>query len=95
MTFKPLADRVLVRPLETPTTTAGGILIPTVAQEKPVEGIVVATGPGRYENGTFIPNSVQVGQKIVYGKWAGNEIVVEGEKLMIMEESQILGVVAA
>lgn len=95
MTFKPLADRILVRPMDAMTETAGGILIPSVAQEKPMEGIVVATGPGRYENGTFIANTVQVGDKVVYGKWTGSEIQVEGEKLMIMEESQILGVVAA
>lgn len=95
MTFKPLADRVLVRPVDAVTETAGGILIPSMAQEKPMESIVVATGPGRYESGKLIANTVQVGDKVVYGKWSGSEIQVNGEKLMIMEESQILGVVAA
>lgn len=94
MKFKPLADRVLVRPDDQLTTTPGGIIIPGTVQEKPMEGTVVASGPGRYLDGKFVANTVAVGDKIIYGKWSGNEIVIEGEKLMIMEESQILGVVA-
>lgn len=94
MKFKPLADRVLVRPDAQPDVTLGGIIIPGTAQEKPMEGIVEASGPGRYVDGKFVANTVAVGDRVVYGKWSGNEIVVEGEKLMIMEESQILGVVA-
>ena len=93
MKFKPLADRVLVRPDVQPTMI-GGIIIPDTVQEKPMEGIVVATGAGRYVDGKFVANTVMVGDRVIYGKWSGNEIVVDGEKLMIMEESQILGVVA-
>lgn len=94
MKFKPLADRVLVRPDTQPTTTLGGIIIPDTAQESPMEGIVEATGPGRYVDGKFVANTVAVGDRIIYGKWSGSEIMVDGEKLMIMEESQIIGVVA-
>ncbi len=95
MNFKPLADRILVRPADLVTATPGGILIPGAAQERPMEGTVLASGPGRYENGNLIANTVQVGDTVVYGKWSGKEIVVNGEKLMIMSESEILGVVAA
>jgi chaperonin GroES len=95
MKFRPLADRVLVRRKVSDAMTAGGILIPETVQEKPQEGEVLAVGPGRYENGALVPVSVKVGDTVVFGKWVGTDIKVEGEQLMIMEESQIIGVVAA
>ena len=94
MAFRPLHDRVLVRRLNTSETTKGGIIIPDTAQEKPMEGIVVATGSGtRDENGKLTPLDVQAKDQIVFTKWAGTEITVDGEDLLVMKESDIMGVI--
>jgi chaperonin GroES len=94
MTFRPLHDRVLVRRIEAATKTAGGIIIPDTAQEKPQEGEVVATGSGlRAEDGTLTPLDVKAGDKILFGKWSGSEIKINGEDLLIMKESDVLGIV--
>ncbi len=94
MTFRPLHDRVLVRRIEAAEKTAGGIIIPETAKEKPQEGEVVAIGTGaRAENGTITPLDVKAGDKILFGKWSGTEIKVNGEDLLIMKESDVLGIV--
>ncbi len=94
MTFRPLHDRVLVRRVEAQEKTAGGIIIPETAQEKPQEGEVVSVGSGaRAEDGTVTPMDVKAGDKILFGKWSGAEVKLEGEDLIIMKESDILGVV--
>ena len=94
MTFRPLHDRVLVRRIEAATTTAGGIIIPDTAQEKPQEGEVVSTGSGaRGEDGAIVPLDVKAGDKILFGKWSGSEVKIGGEDLLIMKESDILGIV--
>jgi chaperonin GroES len=96
MTFRPLHDRVLVRRVEAEEKTAGGIIIPDTAKEKPMEGEVVATGPGaRDESGKLVPLDVQVGDRILFGKWSGTEIKLNGEELLIMKESDIMGVIEA
>ncbi len=93
MNIRPLHDRVLVRRIEQDQKTAGGIIIPDTAQEKPQEGEVVAAGPGgRGEDGRLIPLDVGAGDRILFGKWSGNEIRVDGEELLIMKESDIMGV---
>ncbi len=95
MAFRPLHDRVLVRPLDAEEKTAGGIIIPGTAQEKPQEGKVVAVGPGaRREDGSIAKLDVKVGDRVLYGKWSGTEIKIKGEELMIMKESDILGIVS-
>ena len=95
MGFKPLHDRVLVRRVEAEEKTAGGIIIPDSAKEKPQEGEVVAVGSGnRAENGTVTALDVKAGDKILFGKWSGTEIKLDGEDLIIMKESDILGVLA-
>lgn len=95
MAFRPLHDRVLVRRVEAEAKTAGGIIIPDSAQEKPQEGEVVAVGTGvRAEDGKVTPLDVKVGDKILFGKWSGTEVKIDGEDLIIMKESDILGVVA-
>jgi chaperonin GroES len=95
MAFRPLHDRVLVRRIEAEEKTAGGIIIPDSAKEKPSEGEVVAIGTGtRAENGTVTPLDVQVGDRILFGKWSGTEVKLNGEDLLIMKESDIMGVVA-
>jgi chaperonin GroES len=95
MTFRPLHDRVLVRRLEAPVKTAGGIIIPDNAQEKPQEGEIVSTGSGiRSEDGALIALDVRAGDKILFGKWSGTEVKIDGEDLIIMKESDVLGVVA-
>lgn len=95
MTFKPLHDRVLVRRIEQEAKTAGGIIIPDTAQEKPVEGEVIAAGEGtRDEAGKVLPLSVKKGDKIIFGKWSGTELRLNGEDLLIMKESDIFGIVA-
>jgi chaperonin GroES len=95
MAFRPLHDRVVVRPLDAEEKTAGGIIIPGTAQEKPQEGKVVAVGPGaRREDGTIAKLDVKVGDRVLYGKWSGTEIKIKGEELMIMKESDILGIVS-
>ena len=94
MKFRPLHDRVLVRRLEEETTTAGGIIIPDTAQEKPMEGEIVAVGSGaRSEDGKITPLDVKTGDQILFGKWSGTEVKVNGEDLLIMKESDILGII--
>ncbi|KUM25078.1 molecular chaperone GroES [Mesorhizobium loti] len=94
MKFRPLHDRVLVRRIEAAEKTAGGIIIPDTAQEKPQEGEVIAVGPGaRDESGKLIPLDVKVDDHILFGKWSGTEIKLDGEELLIMKESDILGVI--
>ena len=94
MTFRPLHDRVLIRRIEAAEKTAGGIIIPDTAKEKPQEGEVVAAGTGaRNDQGTIHPLEVKVGEKILFGKWSGTEVKVDGEDLIIMKESDILGIV--
>jgi chaperonin GroES len=93
MKFRPLHDRVLVRRVEEDTKTAGGIIIPDTAKEKPQEGEVIAVGPGaRDENGQVTPLDVKVGDRILFGKWSGTEVKMDGEELLIMKESDIMGV---
>ena len=93
MTFRPLHDRVLVRRIEAPEKTAGGIIIPDNAREKPQEGEVVATGSGnRGEDGAIVALDVKAGDRILLGKWSGTEIKLGGEDLIIMKESDVLGV---
>ena len=95
MAFKPLHDRVLVRRIEGEDKTKGGLIIPDTAKEKPAEGLVVSVGPGaRKDSGELIVPSVKAGDKILFGKWSGTEIKLNGEDLLIMKESDILGVFA-
>ncbi|RRH95959.1 co-chaperone GroES [Mesorhizobium tamadayense] len=94
MTFRPLHDRLLVRRTEAEEKTAGGIIIPDTAKEKPQEGEVIAVGPGaRDESGKLIPLDVKVGDRILFGKWSGTEIKLNGEDLLIMKESDVMGVI--
>jgi len=94
MHFRPLHDRVVVRRIEALEKTAGGIIIPDTAKEKPQEGEVVAVGPGaRDENGKLVPLDVKAGDKILFGKWSGTEVKVDGQDLLIMKESDILGII--
>jgi chaperonin GroES len=92
MNFRPLHDRVLLRRVEQEAKTAGGILIPDTAQEKPMEGEVIAVGPGaRGDDGKVRPLDVKAGDRVLFGKWSGTEIKIDGEELMIMKESDIMG----
>ena len=91
--IKPLGDRVVVKPQEAEEKTAGGLFIPDTAKEKPQRGTVVAVGPGKVENGTKIDMSVKEGDTVLYGKYAGTEITLGDEEVMIMRESDILGIV--
>lgn len=94
MAFRPLHDRVLVRRIEQDDKTAGGIIIPDTAKEKPQEGEVIAVGPGgRDENGQVLPLDVKVGDRVLFGKWSGTEVKIDGEDRLIMKESDILGVI--
>lgn len=94
MQFRPLHDRVLVRRIEAEEKTSGGIIIPDTAQEKPQEGEVMATGAGvRGDDGNITPLAVQTGDRILFGKWSGTEVKIDGEDLLIMKESDILGVI--
>ncbi|MBZ9767399.1 co-chaperone GroES [Mesorhizobium sp. CA6] len=94
MTFRPLHDRVLVRRIEAEEKTAGGIIIPDTAKEKPQEGEVIAVGPGaRDDSGKLAPLDVKVGDRILFGKWSGTEIKLDGEDLLIMKESDVMGVI--
>jgi chaperonin GroES len=96
MKFRPLHDRVLVRRLAEETKTAGGIIIPDTAQEKPMEGEIVAAGPGaRGDDGKLHPLDVKAGDRVLFGKWSGTEVKIDGEELMIMKESDIMGVIDA
>ena len=93
MGFRPLHDRVLIRRVEAEEKTAGGIIIPDTAKEKPMEGEVVATGPGaRGEDGKIQPMDVKAGDRVLFGKWSGTEVKLDGEDLIIMKESDIMGV---
>jgi chaperonin GroES len=94
MKFRPLHDRVVVRRLEQEEKTAGGIIIPDTAKEKPQEGEVIAVGPGaRGEDGTLHPLDVKEGDRVLFGKWSGTEVKIDGEELIIMKESDIMGII--
>ena len=96
MHFRPLHDRVVVRRIEAEEKTSGGIIIPDTAKEKPQEGEVVAVGPGaRDDHGALVALSVEVGDRILFGKWSGTEVRIDGEDLLIMKESDILGILEA
>ncbi|SMQ69922.1 chaperonin GroES [Altererythrobacter xiamenensis] len=96
MHFRPLHDRVLVRRIEAEEKTAGGIIIPDTAKEKPMEGEVVAVGPGaRDDTGKLVELAVTAGDRILFGKWSGTEVRIDGEDLLIMKESDILGIIDA
>ena len=93
--FKPLQDRILVKRLEEKETKKGGIIIPDTAKEKPQEGEIIAVGPGgRDESGKLIPLDVKKGDKILFGKWSGTEVKIDGQDLLIMKESDVMGVIA-
>ena len=95
MKFRPLQDRVLVRRIEQEEKTAGGIIIPETAKEKPMEGEVIAAGPGaRGDDGKLHPLDVKIGDRVLFGKWSGTEIKIDGEDLVVMKETDIMGVVA-
>ena len=94
MSFRPLHDRVLVRRVEAEEKTAGGIIIPDSAKEKPAEGEIVAVGSGtKAEDGTVTPLDVKAGDRILFGKWSGTEVKIDGEDLLIMKESDVLGII--
>jgi chaperonin GroES len=94
MAFTPLHDRVVVKRVKSDEKTAGGLIIPDTAKEKPAEGKIVAVGEGaRKDSGELIPMSVKKGDKILFGKWSGTEITLDGEELLIMKESDILGII--
>jgi chaperonin GroES len=94
MTFRPLHDRALVRRLEEEERTSGGIIIPDTAKEKPMQGEVIAVGPGaRDEKGNRVPLEVKIGDRVLFGKWSGTEVKIDGQELLIMKESDILGIV--
>jgi chaperonin GroES len=95
MAFKPLHDRVLVRRIEGEDKTKGGLIIPDTAKEKPAEGLIISVGEGaRKDSGELITPSVKAGDKILFGKWSGTEVKLDGEDLLIMKESDILGIIA-
>ena len=94
MNFRPLHDRVVVKRIEQEEKTKGGIIIPDTAKEKPQEGEVIAVGPGgRNEDGDLIPLDVKAGDRVLFGKWSGTEVKIDGEDLLIMKESDLLGVI--
>ena len=94
MKFRPLHDRVVVRRIEQEEKTKGGIIIPDTAKEKPQEGQVVAAGPGaRGEDGKILPLDVKAGDRVLFGKWSGTEVKIDGEELLIMKESDLLGII--
>ena len=94
MKFRPLHDRVVVRRIEGEEKTKGGIIIPDTAKEKPQEGEIIAAGPGaRDESGKLVPLDVKTGDRVLFGKWSGTEVKIDGEELLIMKESDIMGVV--
>ena len=95
MAFKPLHDRVLVKRVESDEKTKGGLIIPDTAKEKPAEGEVVAAGEGaRKDSGELIPMAVKKGDRILFGKWSGTEVTLDGQELLIMKESDILGIIS-
>ena len=94
MAFRPLHDRVVVRRVDSEEKSAGGIIIPDTAKEKPSEGIIEAVGPGaRDESGKIVPLDVKAGDRILFGKWSGTEVKIDGEDLIIMKESDIMGII--
>ena len=94
MKFRPLHDRVVVKRIDAEAKSAGGIIIPDTAKEKPMEGEIVAVGPGaRDEKGTIVPPDVKQGDRILFGKWSGTEIKLDGDDLLIMKESDIMGII--
>ena len=94
MKFRPLHDRVVVRRIDEDTKTSGGIIIPDTAQEKPMQGEIVAVGNGaRGDDNEIVPLDVQAGDKVLFGKWSGTEVKIDGEELLIMKESDIMGVI--
>lgn len=94
MTFRPLHDRVVVRRVDSEEKTKGGIIIPDTAKEKPQEGVIVSVGPGaRDDSGKLVPLDVKANDRVLFGKWSGTEVKIDGEDLLIMKESDILGVV--
>jgi chaperonin GroES len=94
MKFRPLHDRVVIRRLDEDTKTAGGIIIPDTAKEKPMEGEVLAVGPGaRSDKGEIVPLDVKAGDRVLFGKWSGTEVKLDGDELLIMKESDIMGVI--
>ncbi len=94
MKFRPLHDRVLVKPLESEEKTAGGIIIPDTAKEKPMEGKIIAVGGGvRGEDGKLQPLDVKKGNRVLFGKWSGTEVKIDGDDLLIMKESDVLGII--
>ena len=95
MKFRPLHDRVLLKRVDQEEKTSGGIIIPDTAQEKPMEGEIVSTGPGaRGEDGTLHPLDVKAGDRVLFGKWSGTEVKIDGQEYLIMKESDIMGVIA-
>ena len=96
MTFRPLHDRVVVRRIDGEDKTKGGIIIPDTAKEKPSEGLIIAVGPGaRDERGQIVPPDVKTGDRILFGKWSGTEVKLDGDELLIMKETDIMGVIEA
>jgi chaperonin GroES len=94
MKFRPLHDRVVVRRLNAEEKTSGGIIIPDTAQEKPMEGEIVAAGPGaRNESGQIVPLEVKAGDRVLFGKWSGTEVKIDGQELLIMKESDVMGII--
>ncbi len=94
MSFRPLHDRVVVRRVDSEEKTAGGIIIPDTAKEKPSEGVIVSVGPGaRDEDGKYIVPDVKAGDRVLFGKWSGTEIKIDNEDMLIMKESDIMGVI--
>ena len=94
MNFRPLHDRVVVKRITAEEKTAGGIIIPDTAQEKPMEGEIIAAGPGaRNENGQLVALDVKAGDRVLFGKWSGTEVKINGEDLLIMKESDIMGII--
>ena len=94
MKFRPLHDRVVVRRVESEEKTSGGIIIPDTAKEKPQEGEIIAVGPGaRDEAGKLVPLDVKAGDRILFGKWSGTEVKIDGEDLLIMKESDVMGII--
>ncbi len=94
MKFRPLHDRVVVRRVAETEKTKGGIIIPDTAKEKPMEGEIIAVGPGgRDENGQLVPLDVKAGDRVLFGKWSGTEVTIDGEELLIMKESDIMGII--
>ena len=96
MNFRPLHDRVVVKRIDEEEKTAGGIIIPDTAKEKPSEGLIISAGSGaRREDGTIMPLDVKAGDQVLFGKWSGTEVTVDGEDLLIMKESDLLGIIDA